>query len=125
MVASNLKLFDDFMAMTNFILKTMLEHLSDLLGLSQPWERLENWHQDHLASKSTLYFLNYPEEVKSMEDGCGQNMHTDIGTLTLLFAPEWGLQVPDANTKRGFALPFTGCFQLRNSLETGSRCLTS
>ncbi|KAF5538658.1 gibberellin 20-oxidase [Fusarium mexicanum] len=26
-------------------------------------------------------------------DEVGQNMHTDIGTLTLLFAPQWGLQV--------------------------------
>ncbi|KAK3314213.1 hypothetical protein B0H66DRAFT_374245 [Apodospora peruviana] len=98
-VSQNLGLFDDFMAMSHFILKTLLEHLSDSLGLTAPEERLENWHQDHLASKSTLYFLNYPEEVKIKENGSGQNMHTDIGTLTLLFAPQWGLQVPDEKTK--------------------------
>jgi isopenicillin N synthase-like dioxygenase len=98
-VDENLKLFDDFMAMSHFILMTLLENLSDALGLKLPEERLETWHQDHLASKSTLYFLNYPEEVKIKDNGSGQNMHTDIGTLTLLFAPQWGLQVPDKVTK--------------------------
>ncbi|KAE8137268.1 hypothetical protein BDV38DRAFT_293023 [Aspergillus pseudotamarii] len=98
-VLENLKLFDDFMAMSHFILKTLLEHLSDVLGFNEPETRLERWHQDHIASKSTLYFLNYPEEVKIKENGSGQNMHTDIGTLTLLFAPQWGLQVPGETTK--------------------------
>ena len=98
-VLQNVERFDDYMAMSHFILKTLLEQLSDGLGLRDTEERLEKWHQDHIASKSTLYFLNYPEEVKVKDNGSGQNMHTDIGTLTLLFAPQWGLQVVDYDTK--------------------------
>lgn len=102
-VGENLQLFDDYMAMCHFVVMALLEHLSDVLGgLSDPGgddNRLEKWHQDHLGSKSTLYFLNYPEEARVEQGGSGQNMHTDIGTLTLLFAPQWGLQVITKDTR--------------------------
>ncbi|KAF5571004.1 2og-fe oxygenase family [Fusarium phyllophilum] len=54
--------------------------------------RLDTHHRDDARSKSTLYFLHYPPGMQNLDE-VGQNMHTDIGTLTLLFAPQWGLQV--------------------------------
>ncbi|KAJ3960619.1 hypothetical protein N0V92_002695 [Colletotrichum tropicale] len=54
--------------------------------------RLDTSHRDDSRSKSTLYFLHYPPGSQDIKN-VGQNMHTDIGTLTLLFAPQWGLQV--------------------------------
>ena len=91
MVEENLKLFDDFVSTAHFILKTLLDCLSDALGL-KGLERLDNYHRDDVLSKSTLYFLHYPTGIQKADE-VGQNMHTDIGSLTLLFAPQWGLQV--------------------------------
>jgi len=87
------------MTTSHFVLKTLLANISDFLELQGPFDRLEDCHRDDLPSKSTLYFLNYPAEVKIKEDGSGQNMHTDIGSLTLLFAPQWGLQVVTSGNK--------------------------
>ncbi|PYH64914.1 2OG-Fe(II) oxygenase family protein [Aspergillus vadensis CBS 113365] len=64
----NLDLFDQFTAACHFISKLLLDCISDELGLKGD-ARLEN-----------------PTKI-------GQNMHTDIGSLTILHAPQWGLQV--------------------------------
>jgi isopenicillin N synthase-like dioxygenase len=69
----------------------LLDCLSDELGLKGD-ERLEIHHRDDSRSKSTLYFLHYPPSAADPKK-VGQNMHTDIGTLTILSAPQWGLQV--------------------------------
>ncbi|KAL8704840.1 MAG: hypothetical protein Q9201_002035 [Fulgogasparrea decipioides] len=111
-VQEHQKLFDDFTSSSHYILKVLLTQISDGLGLRGS-ERLEQWHRDDLPSKSTLYFLHYPEEAnKTHSNEVGQNMHTDIGSLTLLFAPQWGLQVLDSASnewqyvepKRGYAI---------------------
>lgn len=78
----------------------MLDCLSDGLNLKGN-ERLDTYHRDDARSKSTLYFLHYPQGAQNLNE-VGQNMHTDIGTLTLLFAPQWGLQV---------ASPVTGAWE--------------
>ncbi|CCT65298.1 related to gibberellin 20-oxidase [Fusarium fujikuroi IMI 58289] len=90
-VEENLELFDQFNASCHFILKLLLDCLSDVLNLRGA-SRLDTHHRDDARSKSTLYFLHYPPGTQSLNE-VGQNMHTDIGTLTLLFAPQWGLQV--------------------------------
>ncbi|KAF5027841.1 hypothetical protein F66182_68 [Fusarium sp. NRRL 66182] len=90
-VQDNLRLFDQFTASCHFILKLLLDCLSDGLQLKAE-ARLETSHRDDDRSKSTLYFLHYPPGSQDLKN-IGQNMHTDIGTLTLLFAPQWGLQV--------------------------------
>ncbi|KAF5717293.1 2og-fe oxygenase family [Fusarium globosum] len=90
-VEENLELFDQFNASCHFILKLLLDCLSDGLNLRGA-SRLDTHHRDDARSKSTLYFLYYPPGTQSLNE-VGQNMHTDIGTLTLLFAPQWGLQV--------------------------------
>lgn len=98
MVEENVKLFDDFTAMSHYILKVLLDQISDGLDLKGS-ERLDQWHRDDIMSKSTLYFLHYPARVAKKNDKeIGQNMHTDIGSLTLLFAPQWGLQVLDSGS---------------------------
>ncbi|KAJ0330971.1 hypothetical protein COL922a_012172 [Colletotrichum nupharicola] len=86
-----LRLFDQFTASCHFILKLLLDCLSDGLELKGE-ARLDTSHRDDSRSKSTLYFLHYPPGSQDIKN-VGQNMHTDIGTLTLLFAPQWGLQV--------------------------------
>ncbi|RGP61348.1 2og-fe oxygenase family [Fusarium longipes] len=90
-VQDNLSLFDQLNASCHFILKLLLDCISDGLGLKGN-ARLDTHHRDDARSKSTLYFLHYPPGVHNPNE-VGQNMHTDIGTLTLLFAPQWGLQV--------------------------------
>ncbi|RSL43067.1 hypothetical protein CEP53_011883 [Fusarium sp. AF-6] len=90
-VQDNLPLFDQFNASCHFILKLLLDCISDGLNLKGS-ARLDTYHRDDARSKSTLYFLHYPPGTENLEE-VGQNMHTDIGTLTLLFAPQWGLQV--------------------------------
>lgn len=84
-------MFDQFNASCHFILKLLLDCVSDCLDLRGS-ARLDTYHRDDAHSKSTLYFLHYPPGMQKLHE-VGQNMHTDIGTLTLLFAPHRGLQV--------------------------------
>lgn len=95
-VVSNQKTFDDFTAASHYVLKNLLDCISTGLGLKGD-ASLHKYHRDDEPSKSTLYFLHYPA-TSITKDGVGQNMHTDIGSLTLLFAPQWGLQAlsPDS-----------------------------
>jgi isopenicillin N synthase-like dioxygenase len=95
-VTSNQRTFDDFSAASHYILKNLLDCISSGLGLKDE-ESLHKYHRDDEPSKSNLYFLHYPA-ASSTQAGVGQNMHTDIGSLTLLFAPQWGLQAlsPDS-----------------------------
>ncbi|EWY99890.1 hypothetical protein FOYG_03819 [Fusarium oxysporum NRRL 32931] len=90
-VQDNLTLFDQFTAACHFISKLLLDCLSDGLGLKGE-ARFETHHRDDCRSKSTLYFLHYPPGAQDPKK-VGQNMHTDIGCLTILYAPQWGLQV--------------------------------
>ncbi|KAJ6437220.1 hypothetical protein O9K51_10191 [Purpureocillium lavendulum] len=99
-VHENLPLFDQFTASCHFILRLILDCLSDCLRLRGA-ARLDAHHRDDARSKSTLYFLHYPPGARNRGE-VGQNMHTDIGSLTLLFAPQWGLQV---------ASPVTGAWE--------------
>lgn len=91
MVSDNIQLFDRFTSACHFISKLLLDCLSDGLEL-KGYNRLENFHHDDQRSKSTLYFLHYPPGAQD-PNKVGQNMHTDIGSLTILHAPQWGLQV--------------------------------
>ncbi|KAE8421233.1 hypothetical protein BDV36DRAFT_292430 [Aspergillus pseudocaelatus] len=91
----NLVLFDQFTAACHFISKLLLDCISDELGLKGD-ARLETYHRDDCRSKSTLYFLHYPHGAQDPSQ-VGQNMHTDIGSLTILYAPQWGLQVFSPN----------------------------
>ncbi|KAF1955101.1 Clavaminate synthase-like protein [Byssothecium circinans] len=109
-VKANRQTLSDFSDASHFVLKTLLDRLSSGLGLTGD-KSLHKYAREGEPSKSTLYFLHYPAAALQHE-GVGQNMHTDIGLLTLLFAPQWGLQAmsPDngewewVEPKAGYAI---------------------
>ena len=112
-VLQNLKLFKEFQQSAHYILKSLLVCLSDVAGFSEQSERFESYHKDDEQSKSTLFFLHHPVS-EQLEDKTrmGHNMHTDVGSFTLLMTEQWGLQVlsPETNSwkyvapKPGFAV---------------------
>lgn len=76
--------------------KVILDRLSTALGYTGS-NHLNRYHRSDCPSKSACAYLHY---IPMDETGgnAGHNMHTDYGTLTLVFAPQWGLQVlsPDS-----------------------------
>jgi isopenicillin N synthase-like dioxygenase len=77
------------------VVKTILSRVSDVCGLEGS-RRFEHYHQDNAKSRSALYFLHHPPT--DGKEGKGQNIHTDAGTLTLLFTKQRGLQVLSPTT---------------------------
>lgn len=97
--ADDIKTFSDFIAGSNIITKTMLSCLSSALGLNGE-ARFESMHRNEHKSKSALAMMCYlPGDVKTSKE-IGHQKHTDIGSLTLLFSEQWGLQIlpPGCNT---------------------------
>lgn len=88
----DIKVFEDFIAGSSIITKTMLSALSTALGL-KGGDRFENMHRNGHKSNCTLAMFHYtPGDVKTSKE-VGHQKHTDIGSLTLLFSEQWGLQV--------------------------------
>jgi isopenicillin N synthase-like dioxygenase len=83
-------LFESFIGLCHLVNKTMLIALSDMLNL-QGATRFEAHHREDKPSNTTLVLLHYPKQ--DVKQGKGHNKHTDIGTLTLLFTEQWGLQL--------------------------------
>ena len=76
----------------------VLRALSLVLGLS--FERsLESSHRPNCLSTSALGVLRYPE-LWAESPRLGHGAHTDVGSLTLLFCSEAGLQILEADTER-------------------------
>ena len=91
-----MKLFDGFVAGSNIITKTMLACLSKALSLKGP-DRFETSHRNDHKSNSTLALFRYiPTDLAG--ECVGHLKHTDIGSLTLLFSEQWGLQVMPLGT---------------------------
>lgn len=90
------ELFDSFISLSHFITSTLLSCLSDALGLEGA-VRLEQFHRDGEDTNTTLVLLHYPPSAT--DEHVGHNKHTDIGSITLLFSEQWGLQVwsPEAD----------------------------
>ena len=95
--------FSHFQDECHFVTKILLDCISSKLELRGE-NSLQNFHRDDSPSKSSLFFNHYPALATS-KDEVGQNQHTDLGSLTLLFAPQWGLQVL---TPVDFVCPETG-----------------
>lgn len=89
-VQQNIELFDRFISLSHYLLKTLLISLSDVLGLDSI-HRFEHSHREGQPTNTTLVLLRYPKN--SDVQHVGHNKHTDIGSLTLLFSNQWGLQV--------------------------------
>lgn len=85
-----LSLFRRDLDASHTITRTMLSYLSDLLS---PTTRFEDHHRGTEASQSTMMYFRYAKPTADPAAGVGHNMHTDLGTLTLLYCEQWGLQV--------------------------------
>lgn len=83
-------LFKSFIGLCHFVNKTMLTTLSDILSLTGN-ASFQAYHRNDRPSNTTLVLLHYPKQ--GVQEGMGHNKHTDIGTLTLLFTEQWGLQL--------------------------------
>lgn len=94
----NLELFDRFIRASDTITKTILARLSDISNLTLGC-RFEDVHRVGESSRTTLVLFRYPQQEPS-DSGVGHNKHTDIGTLTLLFSEQWGLQVLSPETQK-------------------------
>lgn len=81
--------FDNVQYGSHHVLKTILARLAGTS--SHPAPQFLDTHDDDMQSRSALYFLHHPPKPASA--GLGQNIHTDAGTLTLLFTQQIGLQV--------------------------------
>lgn len=80
---------------SHIITTTILSYLSDLI---KPSVRFEDYHRGENTSQSTMMYFRYAKQSKGKDVGVGHNMHTDLGTLTLLYSEEWGLQVYNQDT---------------------------
>lgn len=100
-------LLEAYLAQANAVARRLLAALSTGLGLG-PAERLEAAHRTSEASNSVLVLLRYPHAAATAG---GHNQHTDVGSITLLFADRWGLQVMPASGPRRWQLvaPRRGC----------------
>lgn len=100
MVHENINLFETLQLSAHYILKTLLARLSDAAGLEGN-DRFESYHPDELPSKSTLFFIHHPvSEVLEDKTARGHNAHTDVGSFTLLFTEQPGLQVLSPKTNQ-------------------------
>lgn len=74
-------------------------------------ERFESFHQTAEDSNSVLVLLRYPHVPEEQQKKTvGHNKHTDIGSITVLFTNQWGLQVMAAGSNRWeFVEPRPGC----------------
>jgi len=96
----NLELFDRFIHASDSITKTLLARLSEIFGLDEG-AHFEDVHRVGEESRTTLVLFRYPKQsVADAGVGVGHNKHTDIGTLTLLFSEQWGLQVLSPETQQ-------------------------
>ncbi|KAI1335854.1 Clavaminate synthase-like protein [Xylariaceae sp. FL0016] len=89
-VEDNYETFHNFQRQCHYVTRTLLDRLSNAMGLKGE-QSLNRFHRSDCPSKSALAFLHYIPTDPTGENA-GHNMHTDYGTLTLVFAPQRGLQ---------------------------------
>lgn len=93
-------LFDEYIGASQQVTQTILARLSDALGVPEE-SRFEHFHRDMEPTRTALVMLSYPPTDPAQHTpGVGHNKHTDIGSLTLLFSDEWGLQVLSPSSNR-------------------------
>jgi len=105
-VHNHVELFEHFTSLSHYITHVLLSCLSDALMLGDD-DRLEKSHRDGEPSNTALKMLYYPTNTNLAN--AGDNKHTDSGSLTLLFAEQWGLQVELPETQNwAFVEPRAG-----------------
>lgn len=96
-MTSRLPLLETFAAAAAAATTTILASLSTSLGL--PGRRLEAHHRPGAPSPDMLRLLRYAAQPRD-ERGAPQVAHTDLGSLTVLFAGSPGLQRRRRTTTR-------------------------
>jgi isopenicillin N synthase-like dioxygenase len=100
-------LFRKFISGTHSIALKLLECLSTGMGLTGA-TRFENSHRADVPARTTMILFRHPRELEQ-GGGLDHNMHTNIGSLTLLFCETFGLQVCSPKTGEwGFIAHMTG-----------------
>jgi isopenicillin N synthase-like dioxygenase len=106
-VKKNVDLFDSFISGSHSVVLKLLESLSTGMDLTGDL-RFEEKHRPDVPARTTMVLFRYPRQVHEGA-GIGHNMHTDIGSLTLLFCGDYGLQVLHPETNQwGFVAPKPG-----------------
>lgn len=107
--STDLKILENTIASSNIACKAILSALSTALGLTGA-ARFENTHRNDRPSTTTLAMMHYIPSNPTTDKNVGHQKHTDISSLTLLFAEQWGLQVrPPGSKAFGFVEPKKGC----------------
>lgn len=76
----------------------ILSALSTALQLAED-ERFELWHDQPGARTNTVSILLHYPPRSTHDNDIGQTAHTDSGSVSLVFAPEWGLQMWSPETR--------------------------
>ena len=90
-ILAEMPLFSRFLSSCNTVTQGILNHLSDAMNLTGE-NRFATTHREGHESRTNLIVFRYPKQ-ETLESGIGHNKHTDLGTLTLLFTKQWGLQI--------------------------------
>ncbi|CEJ93513.1 hypothetical protein VHEMI09095 [[Torrubiella] hemipterigena] len=101
-VRSQADYFFSYIKEVHAITLLVLTRLSTELGLTGP-KRFEADHQDTAPSLSTLVLLHYPkhaEDPNASPKNVGHLKHTDVSSLTMVLAEQWGLQLMSPETKQ-------------------------
>lgn len=107
-ITDNLQHFESFCAETNNVLSLLLSSLSKTLNLP-PEQSLSACHRTDAPSPDIIRLLHYQPQPAT-ETGNPQTAHTDLGSLTLLFTGEPGLQVLTPESREwAFVMPKKGC----------------
>jgi isopenicillin N synthase-like dioxygenase len=105
----DLKILEHAISGSNIVTKTILSALSTAMGLVGA-SRYENMHRNDRPSTSTLAMMHYIPSDPQVDKTVGHQKHTDISSLTLLYAEQWGLQIRPPGTREfGFVAPKDGC----------------
>lgn len=91
-------LFSNFISKSRKHAKTLLASFSDAEGLEGS-ARYDSVHPDDKESNSSMTFHRYPRRDARDLENVGHNKHTDISSIVVLFAQQWGLQVPSTTKK--------------------------
>jgi len=86
------------MSTSHYIGLEILIALSNVLGMEGDM-RFESFHNKNAPSNCALGLNMYPKRSNNGPN-LGHNAHTDVGSITLLFCSDWGLQVQSQEPKK-------------------------
>jgi isopenicillin N synthase-like dioxygenase len=100
------QLLEQFSSTGYSVVSTILSRLSDALNMDGD-DRFENFHRQGEPSGTGLKLVYEP--LKNKEADVVDNKHTDMGTLTLVFCEQWGVQIEIPETRKwAFVVPREG-----------------